>query len=78
VFVQTYRDLPVGSDVEVLFELPDGQLKAHGCVRWHRDNSDSSPPGVGIAFEKLGEDDRQVIQRFCEQRAPLYYDVEHG
>jgi uncharacterized protein (TIGR02266 family) len=78
VFVQTYRDLPVGSDVEVLFELPDGQLTAHGRVRWHRDKSDSSPPGVGIAFEKLGEDDRQVIQRFCERRAPLYYDVEHG
>jgi uncharacterized protein (TIGR02266 family) len=77
VFVQTYRDLPIGSDVEVQFDLPDAQLKAHGRVRWHRSNSESSPPGVGIAFENLGEDDREIIQRFCEKRAPLYYDVEH-
>jgi uncharacterized protein (TIGR02266 family) len=78
VFVQTYRDLPVGSPVEVQFDLPDAQLQAHGRVRWHRDSSDSSPPGVGIAFEDLSDEDRQVIQRFCERRAPLYYEVEHG
>ena len=78
VFVQTYRDLPVGSDVEVRFDLPDGELTTHGRVRWHRDNSDSSPPGVGIAFDTLGDEDRRVIQRFCESRAPLYYEVEHA
>jgi uncharacterized protein (TIGR02266 family) len=78
VFVQTYRDLPVGSPVEVQFDLPDAQLQAHGRVRWHRDSSDSSPPGVGIAFEELAEKDRRVIQRFCQRRAPLYYEVEHG
>ena len=77
VFVQTYRDIPVGSDVEVLFDLPEGQLKAHGRVRWHRDNSDSSPPGVGIAFSALGAEDRRLIQSFCDRRPPLYYDVEH-
>jgi uncharacterized protein (TIGR02266 family) len=76
VFVQTYRDIPVGSDVEVLFDLPDGQLRTHGRVRWHRDNSDSSPPGVGIAFEELRTDDWRLIQRFCERRPPLYYDIE--
>jgi uncharacterized protein (TIGR02266 family) len=77
VFVQTYRDLPVGSDVDVLFELPDGQLTAHGRVRWHRANSDSSPPGVGIAFDELADEERRAIQQFCQSRAPLYYDVEH-
>ncbi len=77
VFVQTYRDLPVGSDVDVLFELPDGQLTAHGRVRWHRANSDSSPPGVGIAFDELADDERRAIQQFCQSRAPLYYEVEH-
>ncbi len=78
VFVQTYRDLPVGSPVEVQFDLPDAQLHAHGRVRWHRDSSDSSPPGVGIAFEELAEEDRRLIQRFCERRAPLYYEVEQA
>jgi uncharacterized protein (TIGR02266 family) len=78
VFVQTYRDLPVGSAVEVQFDLPETRLRAHGRVRWHREKSDSSPPGVGIAFEELGAADRRAIQKFCEAREPLYYDVEHG
>jgi uncharacterized protein (TIGR02266 family) len=78
VFVQTYRDLPVGSDVDLRFELPEGELKAHGRVRWHRANSDSSPPGLGIAFERLDDDERRMIQQFCEHRAPLYYDIEHA
>jgi hypothetical protein len=33
---------------------------------------------VGIAFEELGDDERQMIQRFCEHRAPLYYDVDRS
>jgi uncharacterized protein (TIGR02266 family) len=78
VFVQTYQNLPVGSDVEVHFALPDGELTARGQVRWHRDHSDSSPPGVGIAFEELDDEERGLIQSFCERRAPLYYDVEHA
>jgi uncharacterized protein (TIGR02266 family) len=78
VFVQTYRDLPVGSDLEVVFDLPEGQLTTRGRVRWHRANTDSSPPGVGIAFEHLEENDRRTIQRFCEHRAQLYYEVEHA
>jgi uncharacterized protein (TIGR02266 family) len=78
VFVQTYRELPVGRGVEVHFELPEGELTAHGQVRWHRTSSDSSPPGLGIAFEGLDDEQREIIQRFCERRAPLYYEVEHG
>ena len=78
VFVQTYRDIAVGSEVEVEFVLPGGHVSAHGKVRWHRDKSDSSPPGVGIAFDDLSEEDRELIHRFCQARAPLYYDVEHA
>jgi uncharacterized protein (TIGR02266 family) len=76
VFVQTYRDIPIGSDVEVRFALPEGELMAHGRVRWHRDGSDSSPPGVGIAFEPLREEERKLIHAFCARRAPLYYDLD--
>jgi uncharacterized protein (TIGR02266 family) len=75
VFVQTYRDLPVGSEVEVSFALPLREFTAHGCVRWHRAGSDSSPPGVGISFEALHAEDREAIQAFCRWRAPLYYDA---
>jgi uncharacterized protein (TIGR02266 family) len=78
VFVQTYREIAVGSEVAVEFVLPGGHVSAHGKVRWHRDKSDSSPPGVGIAFDDLSEEDRELIHRFCQARAPLYYDVEHA
>jgi uncharacterized protein (TIGR02266 family) len=78
LFVQTYRSIEIGSEVALEFELPDGHVTAHGTVRWHRDKSDSAPPGLGIAFEELSEEDREIIHRFCERRAPLYYEVEHA
>jgi uncharacterized protein (TIGR02266 family) len=78
VFVQTYRDLPLGSEVEIEFALPTGRISTHGTVRWHRDNSDTAPPGLGIKFEDLADDARSLIHEFCEARAPLYYEVEHA
>ena len=78
VFVQTYQEIPVGSEVELELKLPTGQLTTHGTVRWHRSKSDSAPPGVGVAFEALTDDARSAIHDFCEARAPLYYDVDHG
>ena len=78
VFVQTYRDLPLGSEVDIEFELPTGRISTHGTVRWHRNPSDTAPPGLGIAFESLADEARSVIHEFCEHRAPLYYEVEHA
>ena len=75
VFVETYRDIPVGSEVELEFDLPNGSVTAHGSVKWHRDHSDSSPPGVGVAFDELSEEGKEIIVAFCSRRAPLYYDV---
>ncbi len=78
VFVQTYRELPLGSEVEIDFDLPTGRVSTHGTVRWHRSPSESAPPGVGIAFQNLAGEARSLIHDFCEARAPLYYDVEHA
>jgi len=78
VFVQTYRELPLGSEVEIDFDLPTGRIQTHGTVRWHRSPSESAPPGVGIAFQELADEARSLIHEFCEARAPLYYDVEHA
>jgi uncharacterized protein (TIGR02266 family) len=78
VFVQTYRELPIGSAVDLEFVIPGGQVKTHGTVRWQRAKTDASSPGVGIAFEELPEESRTLIQSFCRARAPLYYDVEHA
>ena len=76
VFVSTYRDLATGTPVDLEFSLPgsDRVMKARGEVRWHRSASPDVPPGVGIAFEELADEDRALIHRFCTLRPPLYYD----
>lgn len=76
VFVSTYRELATGTLVDLEFSLPgsDRVMKAKGEVRWHRSASPDAPPGVGIAFEELADDDRARIHHFCSVRPPLYYD----
>jgi uncharacterized protein (TIGR02266 family) len=76
VFVSTYRDLATGTPVDLEFSLPgsDRVVHAKGEVRWHRSASPEVPPGVGIAFDELGDEDRALIHRFCTMRPPLYYD----
>lgn len=76
VFVSTYRALAQGSLVDLEFSLPgfERPLHARGEVRWHRDATPHGPPGVGISFDELNEDDRKAIHRFCTMRPPLYYD----
>jgi uncharacterized protein (TIGR02266 family) len=75
LFVQTYRPLALGDRVQVAFDLPDGRVEAEGIVRWRRPQSDSVDAGVGLEFESLSDRDRDVIRRFCEKRAPLYYEL---
>lgn len=76
VFVSTYRALAMGSLVDLEFSLPGAAepLHARGEVRWHRDATPDVPPGVGISFDDLSDEDRKVIHRFCTMRPPLYYD----
>ena len=77
VFVSTYRALAQGSLVDLEFSLPgyEQPLHARGEVRWHRDATPQGPPpGVGISFDQLSDDDRNAIHRFCTMRPPLYYD----
>lgn len=74
VFVATYRVLPVGAHVTVEFALGDRAVSTKGTVRWLREASGDTPPGVGIAFDELTDESRRDIVAFCERRAPLYYD----
>jgi uncharacterized protein (TIGR02266 family) len=76
LFLATYRPLAVGARVSLSLSLPDGALEVTGTVRWSRDANEGSAPGVGIAFDPLDETATKRINRFCELRAPLYYDVD--
>jgi uncharacterized protein (TIGR02266 family) len=71
VFVCTYRDVPIGSTVDMTFVLPTGSAHATGVVRWTRPGGKDLRPGIGITFGDLSEADRGVVEAFCAMRAPL-------
>jgi uncharacterized protein (TIGR02266 family) len=76
LFVITCRKIPADTPIFVVIDLPGGRLLADGEIRWVREVAEGVSPGLGIAFVGLSEEDRQRINLFCAQRAPLYVDVE--
>ncbi len=78
VFYATYEVLPPGTPVAMLVTLPGGfEFRANGTVRFVRDPMDftmESQPGMGIQFENLSSEARELILRFVRKRAPLFYD----
>ena len=76
VFVATYQSLPVGGKVSVLVTLPGGyEQSIPGTVRFVRDPMDmDSEPGIGVKFDRLGGEARELILRFIRKRPPLFYD----
>jgi uncharacterized protein (TIGR02266 family) len=75
LFVATWRELEVGAELRLEIVLPDGAARARGVVLFRREPSDESPPGVGIALEIRGEDDKGRVRAFCADREPLYYEL---
>lgn len=77
LFIATYQLKPVGTEVEIEFQLPDGHVvSTTGTVRWHRDPRDLDPdvtPGMGLSFEDLNDKDRAEVREFIDCRAPLFY-----
>jgi hypothetical protein len=76
IFVATWRDIPVGAPVEIVSELPDGPIVVRGRVRWVRDPSTESGPGIGVAFETVDEGDLARISSYCAEWPPYFYEVD--
>jgi uncharacterized protein (TIGR02266 family) len=75
VFVSTSSPLPTGTDVTVFFVLGGGRtLKAEGTVRWLRSAETGATPGMGVAFTRLGDDERKAIEAFCAERPALFHE----
>jgi uncharacterized protein (TIGR02266 family) len=78
VFVATYNTLDVDTLVYVMVNLPGGyEFKLPGRVHFVRDPMDLSAeaePGMGVKFEALPADNRELILRFIRKRAPMFYD----
>lgn len=77
VFVATYNTLPLGAPVDVLVTLPGGYEKTlPGSVKFVRDPMDmDSEPGIGVGFDKVEGEARELILRFIRKRPPLFFDV---
>jgi uncharacterized protein (TIGR02266 family) len=78
VFVATYESvLPPGTEVQLTLKLPGRPtLEVAGRVRWVREHSDRAPgvfPGMGIEFEKLGEQEVTAIKEFLRRREPMFW-----
>lgn len=76
VFVATYMTVPTGTKVEALITLPGGyERQLPGTVRFVRDTMDmDAEPGLGIAFDRLDGESRELIMRFIRKRPPMFYD----
>ncbi len=79
VFLATYETLPKDTSVTMLVTLPGGlEFECDGYVRFVRDPLDfasESEPGIGIQFEDLSDDARDLVLRFVGKRPPIFYDV---
>ena len=79
VFLATYEALPKDTSVSMLVTLPGGfEFECDGYVRFVRDPLDfmsESEPGMGIQFEGLSDEARDLVLRFIRKRPPIFYDV---
>lgn len=77
LFVATYQLEPIGTAMDLRFELPTGQaIAVRGVVRWVREVMDEGMPGMGIQFHELSTRDLAVIQTFVKHRPPLLWETD--
>lgn len=77
LFVATVNLLPLGTEVDLSFELPSGErIDAKGVVRWLREVNDKLPdafPGMGVQFIGLDDHAQGSIEGFISRRDPLFF-----
>jgi uncharacterized protein (TIGR02266 family) len=71
IFIVTHETHPVGTELTFELRTVDGAnaLRGKGRVAWIRTSGPEStePPGLGIAFTELDEDNRALVVRMVEQ-----------
>lgn len=77
ILVATYRDVPIGSRVNLDFELPTGVfVQTRGEVRWIREESAMSRRALAIVFRDISPDSLHHISEYCRVYPPLFLDLE--
>lgn len=62
VFISTPLEVPIGTAVEMLFALPEGEARVHGMVRYA-----DAKNGIGVEFTKMGAGDRARLQELLRR-----------
>ncbi len=62
LFISTPEPLPVGSIVKLLFELPEGDIRARGEVRHVQPGQ-----GMGVRFTFMGYEDRARLRHLLNR-----------
>ncbi len=80
IFVATFDPKPMNAKVIVNFKLPGGRpVTARGIVQFVREYNPLTPetaPGMGVKFTDLLPGDKEAIEEYVGQRAPMFYDED--
>ncbi len=56
VFIHTPLAVPIGTEIELLFALPEGETRIEGIVRYA-----DAKNGIGVEFTTMGAGDRARV-----------------
>jgi hypothetical protein len=62
VFIQTPLEVPIGAELELLFSLPEGEMRVDGVVRYADGKN-----GIGVEFTKMREADRLRLRELLRR-----------
>jgi PilZ domain len=61
-FIQTTIPVAIGTSLEMLFALPEGETRVDGIVRYADGKN-----GIGVEFTTMGEGDRARMQQLLRR-----------
>ena len=68
MYIKTTKPFPVGSKVAISFPLKAGSpLLLKGVVAYTRVNVGKQPPGMGIDFKEVRDDERKLLSDFVKK-----------
>jgi len=62
VFIATSIPVPIGTVLEMLFALPEGETRIHGVVRYADKEN-----GIGVEFTRMGAGDHARLQELIRR-----------
>ena len=74
VFLATYEELPVGTQVDLTVHLPGGVSFVNAAeVRFVRSGNERTWPGLGLELQETSAEAARAIARFARVRPSLFY-----